>query len=327
MWYNIETSSINQEIVMEQFFGEPCPVCKQAFAEGDDIVVCPECGAPCHRGCWQGQCEFEALHSAEYRWTSMKVKFREMFERRAKEQEQTEKQAKLVATGIESVDTVNSLLSRFSQIRTGAETEYGGRREQGDYNTDSRDIYDVSEREIAQFRGRVNPAELLKYRAIARGHRFSINVFAGLLMPMYQFYSRQRLFGVILTLMQGIAALPELLIQLNIMGILDINKIQAADPFITGIQAGVSLPAIWQWLCMGVMIWGAICYDRFYLRWMTKKIKHIRARFSSDEQNGGSYFYELQRVGKPRIGIMILDFFITSIAVSLLFTFAVMMLI
>ena len=26
-----------------------CPVCKKQFEDGDDIVVCPECGTPHHR--------------------------------------------------------------------------------------------------------------------------------------------------------------------------------------------------------------------------------------------------------------------------------------
>ena len=36
----------------------------------DDIVVCPECGAPYHRACYQekGQCIFEELHKAGKAW-------------------------------------------------------------------------------------------------------------------------------------------------------------------------------------------------------------------------------------------------------------------
>ena len=41
-----------------------CPVCKEVFCEDDDVVVCPECGTPHHRGCWfeNGKCANEALH-------------------------------------------------------------------------------------------------------------------------------------------------------------------------------------------------------------------------------------------------------------------------
>ncbi len=35
-----------------------CPLCKQAFKDTDDVVVCPDCGTPHHRECWleNGEC-------------------------------------------------------------------------------------------------------------------------------------------------------------------------------------------------------------------------------------------------------------------------------
>ena len=41
--------------------GVSCPVCGQEFKEGDDIVVCPECGAPHHRSCYKqlGNCDLQ----------------------------------------------------------------------------------------------------------------------------------------------------------------------------------------------------------------------------------------------------------------------------
>ncbi len=37
---------------MNGFKGQKCPYCGQVFSENDDIVVCPECGTPHHRGCY-----------------------------------------------------------------------------------------------------------------------------------------------------------------------------------------------------------------------------------------------------------------------------------
>lgn len=41
-----------------------CPVCSKTFQDGDDIVVCPECGAPHHRECYEqnGHCFYEEQH-------------------------------------------------------------------------------------------------------------------------------------------------------------------------------------------------------------------------------------------------------------------------
>lgn len=53
-----------------QFLGKACPVCSRTFREDDDIVVCPKCGAPYHRECYQekGKCIFPDLHQAGKSW-------------------------------------------------------------------------------------------------------------------------------------------------------------------------------------------------------------------------------------------------------------------
>jgi len=55
---------------MARYTGEHCPVCEKAFCEGDDIVVCPECGTPYHRECWKkaGDCLHKSEHAAGFEW-------------------------------------------------------------------------------------------------------------------------------------------------------------------------------------------------------------------------------------------------------------------
>lgn len=50
--------------------GIDCPVCNQKFNQGDDVVVCPVCGTPHHRGCWNenGGCKNEEKHAKGYVW-------------------------------------------------------------------------------------------------------------------------------------------------------------------------------------------------------------------------------------------------------------------
>lgn len=45
-----------------------CPVCNKQFNDGDDIVVCPECGTPHHRECYKltGHCVNQGLHKSGY---------------------------------------------------------------------------------------------------------------------------------------------------------------------------------------------------------------------------------------------------------------------
>ncbi len=47
-----------------------CVVCGRDFTEEDDVVFCPDCGAPHHRACWQqeGHCHYEAAHGTDLQW-------------------------------------------------------------------------------------------------------------------------------------------------------------------------------------------------------------------------------------------------------------------
>ncbi len=60
---------------MKSFLGSPCPYCGKNFAEGDDIVVCPECGTPHHRDCYKehSACANEEKHSENFEWKGVFV--------------------------------------------------------------------------------------------------------------------------------------------------------------------------------------------------------------------------------------------------------------
>lgn len=53
-----------------EYNNEICQGCGKKFADGDDIVVCPECGTPQHRECYnkEHKCVNEHLHSENYEW-------------------------------------------------------------------------------------------------------------------------------------------------------------------------------------------------------------------------------------------------------------------
>jgi len=55
---------------MPLFKNAHCPVCGKEFAEGDDVVYCPECGTPHHRDCMlqHGHCANEQLHAQGYNY-------------------------------------------------------------------------------------------------------------------------------------------------------------------------------------------------------------------------------------------------------------------
>ena len=52
------------------FNGQKCPACGRSFDHDDDIVVCPVCGTPQHRACWdeRGECVNASRHAEGYVW-------------------------------------------------------------------------------------------------------------------------------------------------------------------------------------------------------------------------------------------------------------------
>lgn len=55
--------------------GQSCPVCQKKFKKDDDIVVCPHCGAPHHRSCYNeiGHCYYEETHGTADQWSREKA--------------------------------------------------------------------------------------------------------------------------------------------------------------------------------------------------------------------------------------------------------------
>lgn len=84
-----------------------CPYCLKPFQDGDDVVVCPECGTPGHRSCWKevGHCLNEPKHASGYVWQIPYSKEREEAEKKAREEEAARRQARTFGDGQQAKDT------------------------------------------------------------------------------------------------------------------------------------------------------------------------------------------------------------------------------
>ncbi|MGN0448088.1 MAG: RING finger protein [Acutalibacteraceae bacterium] len=67
-----------------RYIGNICIGCGEAFKEDDDIVVCPECGTPQHRQCYEkeNKCVASDKHGEDYQWQGVTVKDTETTEKR-----------------------------------------------------------------------------------------------------------------------------------------------------------------------------------------------------------------------------------------------------
>jgi len=64
---------------MNRYTGIKCPHCQTAFTENDAVVVCPECGAPYHRSCFEemgGVCQYADRHGDDFSWDDFSEKQR-----------------------------------------------------------------------------------------------------------------------------------------------------------------------------------------------------------------------------------------------------------
>ncbi|MDE6412975.1 MAG: DUF2628 domain-containing protein [Eubacterium sp.] len=84
-----------------------CPVCSKKFEEGDDVVVCPDCGTPHHRECYQslGKCANKDKHETDFVYDRDKYK-----EENAEEivQEKIFNLADEVKTVVEALDNADA---------------------------------------------------------------------------------------------------------------------------------------------------------------------------------------------------------------------------
>lgn len=59
-----------------KYTNQKCQICNAKLLEGDDVVICPECGAPYHRECYKssGHCAYEDKHAEGFEFKLEKVK-------------------------------------------------------------------------------------------------------------------------------------------------------------------------------------------------------------------------------------------------------------
>ena len=70
-----------------------CSVCHAYLFEEDDVVYCPDCGAPHHRDCYNkvGHCALEEFHGTEQQYDKLREKEKEDFEKNTENANQNQK--------------------------------------------------------------------------------------------------------------------------------------------------------------------------------------------------------------------------------------------
>ncbi|MDE6659854.1 MAG: DUF2628 domain-containing protein [Eubacterium sp.] len=86
-----------------------CPVCNKQFEKGDDVVVCPDCGTPHHRECYQsiGKCANKDKHESGFVYDREKYKKEHAEELKQEDLPGLAKEIKTVVEALENADLQN----------------------------------------------------------------------------------------------------------------------------------------------------------------------------------------------------------------------------
>lgn len=257
--------------------GKACESCKRVFEEDEQVVYCPQCGAPLHRSCWEekGGCPYSDRHASGFKWAPPAAEVwkaeeenivRLIEERKQREQEELNRQY--------------------------SEKKYNG----------------VSEREMMSYMN-VNGIESLHRMAVIK-HMISekklvnLNFFAGLLSPYYQFFHGMLPLGALLMLIYFVTSIP-----VAIVYYLAFAFPEAAEEMVTGfgLLEAINLTS---YLRIGILIFVSIFGDYLYIQHMVKKIKKIRLNFK--DESSEEYLSALSAAGRGSWRLVGLSFLIQA---------------
>lgn len=299
---------------MSRFTGKLCPVCKTAFIEGDDVVVCPDCGTPHHRDCYKaiGHCGVQSYHAEGFVWNGRLPDEKESEPVRQEQihpepqqfsdphcaeypsgtpnQEQVNSDyGKDINRDMPEMDALNSIpdpyQSAYRTIRSITEDE-------------TRGADGVSSKELCYFAGKSIIHYAQAFNAFRNGVmkngkltpvKLFFNLCAGLFAPFHQFYRKMDLLGIGVLLAGILTSLPEVLTYYSNLQIIQ---------FDASTQSLLStLAVVGTVLNFAVTIMLCVFGDYIYYKTCVKRIKKIRLGFDDGKADG--YYAALSESGTP----------------------------
>lgn len=325
---------------MREFEGKVCECCKEPFHAEDEIVVCPDCGTPIHRKCWNGHCPNEEKHADGYDW----------------EAEQTRKEPPKVRPAAAEICAICGLplaeeetvicpdcktpmhracFERDGRCPNEARHAFGyvyrpaGRQEptvipmpqsfedyiekiqerEREHGTE-RTCFGVNHAELVHFLGVHNLSTprfySLFFHMADTGRKVSFNFLAGLLMPFYQLYRKMTGPSVILLLAALIASIPQLI----------------AQTMILLRQGGTAIPGelfdmieIFSYVYLVLRVLVILFNDYIYMRWSVGRILSLREQYRGAPE--AEYMAALERAGKPKFTFAVAGFLALSVLMYL----------
>lgn len=321
---------------MSRYTGLLCENCKKTFADNDDIVVCPDCGAPHHRSCYemQGHCALRDKHSDKFVWQAHKPD--------ADNEHQHARSVicpncnaanpphgrycQMCGSSLESADAAGQNASdaygQYSHNTQG----YGGQPDSGsNYGGNTAfehwDINGISSRELSAYTGSSSYYFLRQFKLILRTqYNISWNWSALIFGFFYFFYRKMYKVGLALLGFYIVSMIPGLLIYfgptdatVEMMGVvIAYNSRLAAQtaPFVMVLNT----------MRLFLSIWRAVFANKLYLKSTLQNIR--RYKNESDIPEGTPEYYNgLYYHGRPNRLVVALICFGFFAAYSVLINF------
>lgn len=277
----------------EQFKNEKCAACGMKFFDDEDIVVCPECGTPYHRECWNriGTCIHSAEHGS-YEWKSDNEELREHLE------------------NIEHAENIKHETTEdgFEIFHVDSYDEYREIMDKKllEQEKDFDDIDGVTAKELLKFVGKNGYYYLPVFNDMRKNNKsMKLNFAAFLFFPIHCFYRRMNFFGVIMMFLLFLTTEAKILLShfADELGFSD-NTLLTAYIITTAVSLALNIFVL-------------MFFNYFYLKASVKKIKMIKQHYSNE-----SYERVLARIeaaGKPGILYAVAFSFCSVIAIVLVF--------
>lgn len=298
-----------------EFTQYKCPVCNKSFVSGDDVVVCPECGAPHHRECWEklGCCFYEDRHSEGF-----------SFDAKAENGAPTEDGQQAESKNVCPACGHQNAEGTFYCGRCGAplgsnqsrQNPNGAQNGQGmpfDFGAAQGIAFDplagmngedelcdgIKVSEMAKFVGKNTPYFLIYFKKIVSTGRSRFN-FASLLMPgIYLIYRKMTLPGILVTLFYNAIVVLSSLLNVYLSAFLDESGsiVSGADVSVYGLLLIALMLTTSANYALRVLC--GLFTNRFYFGHCKKKIKKIK------EDNPENVSERLEREGGVNLGFAI----------------------
>ncbi len=271
---------------MANFTGAKCIVCEQTFKDGDDVVVCPDCGTPYHRECYKqaGKCINDELHANGETWKKSPSEGGEGIRCSRCGFNNDKDKLFCESCGTPLNMTTSDQSNPFNEPKPGEGGTNNGRVEFSPFG--ERTVYDkdsvIDGIKLEDYAGYVksNPFTFLMsfIRFGKYGGKLSLNIGAFLFPEVYFLFRKMRLVGIISLIICAALTVPLMIAQFAV----GYAGIKIAFPFdVTGKTFTMLADICWY----GLMVWRIFAgLLANYLYYKKAKRDIVRIRDDSDAE-------------------------------------------